>query len=225
MDRKISSVLNILHLAEKLKMEKRHSWLSNGDRESVAEHCWRLSLMIFLMAPRLKKPINLEKALIMATIHDLAEAKVGDEPDFNTCTQSQQQTKHRLEKQAMKEIAEELDRSDLFEIWQEFEARESLEAKFVHALDRMEVQIQHNESNIETWLNVEKKRQFLGHKSYCMHDEALVELSEECCKESHNKLSEGDKKKISNWMREKTLRQCLDEVGIKGFSHDDEHEQ
>ncbi|MCH9632949.1 MAG: hypothetical protein S4CHLAM6_12950 [Chlamydiae bacterium] len=225
MESYILKVLKIIHLSENLKMEKRHSWLSNGDQESVAEHSWRLSLMILLIAPRLKTPINLEKTLIMAIIHDLVEAKVGDKPDFNIRTQIDQETKYQLEEQSMKEIAEELDRSDLFEIWKEFEEGVSLEAKFVRALDRMESQIQHNESNIDTWLDIEKKRQYLGYKSYSMHDEALNELSDACCKESREKLSQSDKEKISSWMKEKKLKQCLEEVGIKGFYLDDENEQ
>lgn len=39
----------ILYLAENLKKNTRHSWLSNGRRESVAEHSWRLSLFAYFV--------------------------------------------------------------------------------------------------------------------------------------------------------------------------------
>ncbi len=40
----------ILYLAEKFKEKNtRHSWLSNGRRESVAEHSWRLSLFAYFV--------------------------------------------------------------------------------------------------------------------------------------------------------------------------------
>jgi putative hydrolase of HD superfamily len=38
-------ILEFLHVAENLKKLIRHSWLSDGRRESVAEHTWRMSLM------------------------------------------------------------------------------------------------------------------------------------------------------------------------------------
>lgn len=53
--------MNILKLSEKLKMELRHSWLSNGRQESVAEHTWRVSLMAILVEPFLEQKVNLEK--------------------------------------------------------------------------------------------------------------------------------------------------------------------
>ncbi|MBM7683674.1 5'-deoxynucleotidase YfbR-like HD superfamily hydrolase [Pullulanibacillus pueri] len=41
----IQKIMDVLHLAENLKKELRHRWLSNQRQESVAEHTWRFSLM------------------------------------------------------------------------------------------------------------------------------------------------------------------------------------
>jgi putative hydrolase of HD superfamily len=54
----ISSILNILTLAERLKFELRHSYTSNGRQESVAEHTWRMSLMAVLIEPLLKQKLT-----------------------------------------------------------------------------------------------------------------------------------------------------------------------
>jgi len=62
----LENILKFIHQSEKLKNELRHSWTSSGRQESVAEHCWRTSLMIILLAPKLEESINLEKALKMA---------------------------------------------------------------------------------------------------------------------------------------------------------------
>lgn len=217
----LDHLLKIIHLAEVLKREKRHSWLSNNDQESVAEHSWRLALMVLLIAPKLKKSIDLEKALIMAIIHDLPEIKVGDLPDFEVCSKESLKQKFLQEKAAMQEIAEKLDRSDLIELWVEFEERKSDEARLVGALDRLEGQIQHNESDLSTWLEIEKKRQFLGHASYCGHEEILQELAEMCAQESRSKLSQSDKASIQSWMKGKELKECLKEVGIKGYQEEE----
>ena len=221
----ILEILKVIHLAEGLKREKRHSWLSNGDQESVAEHTWRLLLLILTMAPQLEKPVNLKKALTMAIIHDLPEVKVGDKPDFETVSEDHKNQKHLLEKRAMKEITERLGRPDLYEIWEEFEKKETLEAKFVQALDRLELQIQHNEAETSTWLDIEKKRMYLGLESYCLHDQALLELAKLCKRESRDKIRDEDKRVISKWMEGKSLSECLKLVGIKGEACGGEHEQ
>ena len=45
----IQRILGVLRLAERLKSELRHSWLSSGRQESVAEHTWQMALMAVLM--------------------------------------------------------------------------------------------------------------------------------------------------------------------------------
>ena len=62
--------MNFLHLADRLKKEMRHCWNTDGRRESVAEHSWRLPLMVFRYADRLDQPVNISKCLKMALIHD-----------------------------------------------------------------------------------------------------------------------------------------------------------
>lgn len=64
------NVLNVVNLGEKLKSELRHSWLSNGRQESVAEHTWRVSLMAMLIEPYLDQEIDTAKMLKMIIIHD-----------------------------------------------------------------------------------------------------------------------------------------------------------
>ena len=80
----IQRILAVLKLAERLKSELRHSWLSSGRRESVAEHTWQMALMAVLMHRHLEHPVDLERTLAMITVHDLVEAIAGDVPFFET---------------------------------------------------------------------------------------------------------------------------------------------
>ncbi len=73
-------LLDFLTLAERLKRELRHSWLSDGRRESVAEHTWFVALVALLAHGRLEEPVRLDRVLAMALVHDLAEAEAGDVP-------------------------------------------------------------------------------------------------------------------------------------------------
>lgn len=186
----LSNILKIIHLIQNLKMEKRHSWLSNGEQESVAEHCFRLALMALMIAPHLEKPIDLEKSLKMALIHDLVEAKVGDIPSFTLGDSKSIESKFEREKQAIDEIAQEINQPEFALLWREFEEGTTLEAKFIRALDKMEVRIQHNESSLDSWLDIEKKLAYLGVQSYCKHDNALLDLAGMVRKESIEKMQE-----------------------------------
>ncbi|AWC32309.1 HD domain-containing protein [Bacillus cytotoxicus] len=159
-----NNILKVIALAEKLKYEMRHSWLSNGRQESVAEHTWRMSLMAILVQPYLDKEVNMEKLLKMVIIHDLVEAEAGDIPAFDTMnSQELQLKKQENEQQAMLNIKHTLEGplgEELYHLWMEFEEKETYEAKVANALDKLEVKIQHNEADIRTWLPIEHKMTF-----------------------------------------------------------------
>lgn len=212
----ISKILRIINLSENLKFERRHSWLSNGEIEHVAEHCWRLSLMVYLIAPKLEHPVDLEKSLKLSIIHDLAEAVVGDIPAFDLKTDEDKKNKYLAEKSAIKEICEILGETDLKTLWDEYEDNQTLEAKFVKALDRLEAQIQHNEAGVSTWIEVEKKRAYIGLDTYCAHDKALLEMSKQVREDSINRMNNHsvDMKSLEDWLNEKKLESCKKEVGL-----------
>lgn len=152
------NILQVIALAEKLKYEMRHSWLSNGRQESVAEHTWRMSLMAILVEPYLDQKVNIEKLLKMVIIHDLVEAEAGDIPAFDTMNSHELQLqKQKNELEAILNIKQTLTGSlgeELYDLWMEFEA------KVANALDKLEVKIQHNEADIDTWLPIEHKMTF-----------------------------------------------------------------
>jgi putative hydrolase of HD superfamily len=70
-------VLEFLRNAERLKNVTRTSWTSTGERESVAEHTWRLSLMAVVLESAFPG-IDTARLVKMCVIHDLGEAIGGD---------------------------------------------------------------------------------------------------------------------------------------------------
>ena len=54
------TILNFIEYAEGLKRELRHSWLSDGRREDVAGHTWRMALMGIIIAPKTRLKLNIE---------------------------------------------------------------------------------------------------------------------------------------------------------------------
>lgn len=188
MDVNITKILEMLHIAEKLKMELRHSWLANGRQESSAEHSWRLALMVILLAPETKLQMDLYKALKMAVIHDLVEAEAYDIPAFEHDRAEEKKKAESAAAQKYKSLLTSEAGDEIYDLWTEYEEQKTVEAKFIKALDKLEVRIQHNEADIETWNELEYPRSLFAADKYCLIDQFLKEFNESAKEESRQKI-------------------------------------
>lgn len=190
----LARILDVLHIAERLKHEMRHSWLADGRQESVAEHTWRVALMVIMVAPYLDQAVDIEKCLKLALLHDLAEAETGDIPVFENQQQDRKQAKYYNEQLAILHIKSMLNDNEvgqqIYELWEEYERQECYEAKFVRALDKLEVQLQHNEADLSTWLHLEKLMVFQPKwmQRFCEFDSGLSLLGELIKEDAAEKL-------------------------------------
>ena len=170
-------IVDVLTLAERPKRELRHSWLSDGRQESVAEHSWLMSVAAVLLSPHLDHPVDLGHTLKLIALHDIAEAITGDIPSFETS--ARKVSKAQDEAQAMAAISAMLppaSASLLLSLWQEYEDAVTPEAKFARALDKLEVQHQHNLADLQTWTEVELGLVYTKMDRECAHDAALRAL-------------------------------------------------
>ncbi len=152
----IDKLLEIMHLAERLKDNTRHCVTSNGRPESVAEHSWRLALMCYFVKDEFPTA-NIDKIIQMAVVHDLGECFIGDIPSFEKTDADR-----AAEASALNEWVQSLPEpycTDLAALYAEMDARETLEAKIYKALDNLEAVVQHNESPLHTWLPLEHELQ------------------------------------------------------------------
>ncbi|MEW5798710.1 MAG: HD domain-containing protein [Bacteroidota bacterium] len=187
----LQNILSLLHLAEKLKFELRHSFTSAGRQESVAEHTWRMALMAMLLEPHLDQKIDIGKTLKMILIHDLVEAEAGDVP-FPRMVQNAdlKKMKEEKEKAAIEKIRTILNDDtgeEIHSLWNEFEERNTYEAKFANALDKLEVQLQHNEADIKTWEPIEYELIY-SRRPFTDFDSTIDRLREMIEQDAENKL-------------------------------------
>ena len=149
---KPAELLNILLVAEKLKCHTRHCSTSSGRQESVAEHSWRTALMAILTASAFPEA-DMNKVIRMCLIHDLGEAFTGDIPSFDK-TEADSKTEELALRQWVQTFPSP-EREEWLALYEEMEAQQTQEARIYKALDKLEAVIQHDESDISTWLPLE----------------------------------------------------------------------
>jgi len=192
-DNNIKALLEFFHFSEGLKNELRNGYTSQNKKESVAEHSWRVSLMVLLLAQSLDQKISTEKALKIAIVHDIAELLTGDKPCFLfEDDEINSREKSQKELAAMKHIKSLVPESigvELLELWSEYEEGSTYEAKFVKAVDKIEAQIQHNEMSYEHWNDFDRKYASTRLDKYCEFDSFLSKIKQLVQDESMDKIS------------------------------------
>ncbi len=171
-----TELLRIMSVAEKLKCNTRHCYTSSGRHESVAEHSWRLGLFAMLVANEFPEA-DMDKVIRMCLIHDLGEAFTGDIPSFEKTKNDEEKEENVLDEWVAS--FPEPDRSQWQALYEEMNALETTEAKIYKALDKMEALIQHDESDISTWIPLEYELQFEYGKENVQFSPYLRKLREE----------------------------------------------
>ena len=97
------------------------------------------------------------KLIRMCLIHDFGEAITGDIPSFLK-TKDHEETEESAVKALLSTLPEP-QHGELSELFAEMDAQETAEARLYKALDKLEAVIQHNESDICTWLPLEYELQ------------------------------------------------------------------
>ena len=100
-------LIEFLEKAGKLKSVPRHCITPEGVRETVAGHCWRVSLMAWLLKEELPD-VDMEKVIHMCLLHDLGEAVTGDIPAFEKKEQDRSATEIETYKDEINRLKSEL---------------------------------------------------------------------------------------------------------------------
>jgi len=135
-------IADFFSTAAGLKSVPRQGWVSKlgmADPESVADHSYVTSLMSMVLSD--VAGLDTLRVVRMSLLHDMAESRIGDLlPE-----EISKPEKEDLENSAMDGIIRDLPetiRDGYREAWNEFQARTTEEARFVHEVDRLEMALQ-----------------------------------------------------------------------------------
>jgi putative hydrolases of HD superfamily len=150
---RIGAQLGFLLEADKLKGILRHSRVSFAPRrENDAEHSWHLALTVMVLAEYAPPGLDRLRTLEMVLIHDLVEIDAGDTIAYaSDAAKAAQAERERAAAQRLFGLLPADQGPRLHALFDEFEARQTPEARFARALDRVQPILQNVHSHGVTW--------------------------------------------------------------------------
>ena len=145
--------LAFLREIDRLKSVVRLSPLiDRSRRENSAEHSWHLALYALVLAEHAAGSVDVLRVVKMLLIHDIVEIDAGDVPFHVPETHAGQAERERLAAERIFGLLPETQASEFHELWLEFEAAESNDARFAKALDRFQPMLHNAATDGGTWV-------------------------------------------------------------------------
>ncbi len=181
MEKQISFSLEI----DKEKNIFRQTHLSgHGRYENDAEHAWHMAVMAYVLREYSNEPVDLLRVLIMCLIHDVVEIDAGDTYAYDTEGLATQKHREEMAKERIFSILPEDQKAELIAMFDEFEANETAEARFAHAMDNFQPLILNNSNDGADWIEhqVEAKAVYQRQSKTKEGSERLFEITDEILK-------------------------------------------
>ena len=156
-------------------------------------HIFKLSFLVMLISPYLKQDIDYTKMLELALVHDIAEGKTGDYTVANQIANPElKKEKHLREEKAIKELKNMLPsplNKKIYDLFNEYEKKETLEAKIVSMLDKLEANLQANQyhnGDVRYWKKCENGQEY--YKMAAQKKPMIKEIDESIITELEKKI-------------------------------------
>lgn len=150
--RRLSAQLAFIREIDRVKSIYRQTVLMDGSRrENDAEHSWHIAIMAVILSEHAPPELDVLRTVTMLLVHDLVEIDCGDTFCYDT---EGMVGKHERESVAADRIFGILPHDQaayLRDLWDEFEARETPEARYANALDRLQPMLHNYATSGGAW--------------------------------------------------------------------------
>jgi len=129
---------------DQLKDVLRRTYVMSGDRlENSAEHSWQLAVMGLTLAEHANEPVDPMRVVKMVLVHDIVEIDAGDTYCYDANAELDKAEREQRAADRIFGILPADQAREFRALWEEFEARQTPDARFGAALDRL-MPILHN---------------------------------------------------------------------------------
>jgi putative hydrolase of HD superfamily len=181
MNERLQQQVTFLIELDKLKRVLRRSKPVGSERyEDSAEHSWHLAMMTLLLAEYADETIDLGRVLQMVLLHDIVEIDAGDTFLYDQLARQQKAVDEAAAAERIFGLLPADQGAPFLALWREFEARESADARFAYALDRLMPLLQNYYNQGFTWQenNVHKAQVWQANQPIGQSSEQLWQLAQ-----------------------------------------------
>lgn len=138
---------------DKEKLIGRQTYLANGERkENDAEHAWHMAIMALILSEYANEEIDVLRTISMILIHDVVEIDAGDTYAYD---ENGKKSQREREVKAAERLFGMLPKDQAVKfrnLWEEFEAQETKEAKFARTMDNIQPVVLNDASDGRSWI-------------------------------------------------------------------------
>ena len=158
-EERLKKQMEFLLEVDKLKFITRQTYLSDGKRkENDGEHSWHLALMAVLLSEYSNEEIDLVKVITMVLIHDIVEIDAGDTYAYDAVGNQSKREREVKAADRIFHILPEDQAGKLRQLWEEFEAYETPEARFAHVMDNFQPMTLNDDNGGGDWKRHQVKK-------------------------------------------------------------------
>ena len=152
MDERLKKQLAFALEIDKEKNIFRQTHLSgHGRNENDAEHAWHMAIMAYVLREYSNEKIDVAKVMLMCLIHDIVEIDAGDTYAYDAENLRTQTARENAAKERMFSLLPDEQKEELIALFDEFEAFETPESKFAHAMDNLQPLMLNNSNGGADW--------------------------------------------------------------------------
>jgi putative hydrolase of HD superfamily len=146
--------ISFLNEADRLKSVLRASRLHDNSRfENSAEHSWHVILHALVLADQAEPDVKIDRVLRMLLIHDIVEIDAGDNPIHGVVDHAAQAAAENAAADRLFGLLPDDQRDAYRQLWNEFEAAETPDARFAKAVDRLTTPLSNLENGGASWID------------------------------------------------------------------------
>lgn len=187
MDERLKKQLDFALEIDKEKNIFRQTHLSgHGRNENDAEHAWHMAIMAYLLREYANEEVDIGKVMLMCLIHDIVEIDAGDTYAYDEENLKTQKAREDAAKERIYSLLPADQKAEMIALFDEFEAYETPEARYAHALDNLQPLILNNANNGGDWKehNVNAKTVYGRQNKTRLGSEKLFEVADEILKDN-----------------------------------------
>ena len=190
MNERIEKQLEFSLEIDKVKKVFRQTHLSeDGRNENDAEHSWHMAVMAYLLREYANEEVDITKVMLMCLVHDIVEIDAGDTYAYDTELLKTQKSREDTAKKRIFSLLPKEQKIELIALFDEFEAYETPESKFAHAMDNLQPLLLNNSNGGKDWKEhgVTAKQVYERHGKTNLGSTELYEVTDQIIQENIKK--------------------------------------